>query len=123
MNISEIVEEINKEANGFDSYVGLDIQLNMQDKILKDATKTMHLLYNLSALKVFLYATDNNENNNWKLDWFNKFKDKFKDFQLPSEKIFSREKLMNDKLKPNDERKELFEFLGILYDDGEKENE
>jgi len=137
---STIIEKISEIANGQNVFIGLDVQLNIDDEKLKKETQAMHLFYELSKIKnndipqfkVFLFSTDANKNN-FIDDWFNKLKEIYNDFNPELKNIFDRNELvvntteLEDKkespvnITGHEERNELYRFLNI-YIDGEKED-
>lgn len=122
-DILSIIAKITELTKGYDAYIGLDIQLYSGDDKIDKETQAMRLFHDLSEcmndndsiLKVFLYTSDE-DLDDWKDRWFDKVKEEFRDFNPMPEKIFRRDDLLDNNLKPNEEKEEFYVFLGVSND-------
>jgi hypothetical protein len=129
-DIPSIVAKIAEIAKGCDAYIGLDIQINLRDEKIDKITQAMRLFHDLcecenddkSLLKVFLYSSDEYLDD-WKDRWFTKLKDLDGDFNPVLKKIFKRNRLLDNNLKPNREKEEFYKFLGIGSDNEGEDDE
>jgi hypothetical protein len=121
-DIPSIMAKIKDMAKGVETYIGLDIQLDIRDDKIDKLTQAMQLFHGLyecknddgPPLKVFLYTADE-DLDDWKDKWFDKVKGEYKGFNPVPEKIFRRDDLL-DKLEPNEEKNKFYSFLGVTID-------
>jgi hypothetical protein len=121
-DIPFIMAKIKDLAKGFETYVGLDIQLDIRDDKINKLTQAMQLFHGLyecknddgPPLKVFLY-TSAEDLDDWKDKWFNKVKGEYDGFNPVPEKIFRRNNLL-DNSKADEEKQEFYSFLGVVDD-------